>query len=107
MVLWALEKAKGGEIFVPKIPSYRIIDVAEAIDPNCEKKVIGIRPGEKIHEEMITQSDSQSTVDLGNILQSCQQSGPQRYKIIAKNIMLKKCRKNFHIIVEIILNSYQ
>ena len=56
MVLWALEKAKGGKFLYLKFPSYRIIDVAEAIDPNCEKKVIGIRPGEKIHEEMITQS---------------------------------------------------
>jgi UDP-N-acetylglucosamine 4,6-dehydratase/5-epimerase len=65
MVLWALEHAKGGEIFVPKIPSYRIIDVARAIGPDCEYPVIGIRPGEKIHEEMITASDSFNTVDLG------------------------------------------
>ncbi len=65
MVLWTLENAEGGEIFVPKIPSYRITDVAEAIGPDCEKPVIGIRPGEKIHEEMITASDSYNTVDLG------------------------------------------
>jgi len=65
MVLWALETAQGGELFVPKIPSYRISDVAEAIGPECEKPVIGIRPGEKIHEEMITASDSYNTVDLG------------------------------------------
>lgn len=65
MVLWALNNSLGGEIFVPKIPSYRIVDVAEAIGPNCEKPVIGTRPGEKIHEEMITSSDSFSTVDLG------------------------------------------
>jgi UDP-N-acetylglucosamine 4,6-dehydratase len=65
MVLWALEKALGGELFVPKIPSYRITDVAEAIGPNCEKPIHGIRPGEKIHEEMITVSDSFSTIDLG------------------------------------------
>ena len=65
MVLHALEHAWGGELFVPKIPSYRIMDVAEAIGPNCEKKVIGIRPGEKIHEEMITPSDSFYTYDLG------------------------------------------
>jgi FlaA1/EpsC-like NDP-sugar epimerase len=55
----------GGEIFVPKIPSYRIGDLAEAIGPECETPVIGIRPGEKIHEEMITASDSFNTVDLG------------------------------------------
>ncbi|MHC8597179.1 UDP-N-acetylglucosamine 4,6-dehydratase (inverting) [Arenicellales bacterium IMCC55707] len=65
MVLWALENAQGGEIFVPKIPSYRIMDLAEAIGPECEKRVVGIRPGEKIHEEMITASDSFNTVDLG------------------------------------------
>jgi UDP-N-acetylglucosamine 4,6-dehydratase len=65
MVLWALENALGGELFVPKIPSYRITDVAEAIGPNCKKTIIGIRPGEKIHEEMITSSDSFSTIDLG------------------------------------------
>lgn len=65
MVLWALQNARGGEIFVPKIPSYRIIDVAKAIGPECEHPIVGIRPGEKIHEEMITQSDSFNTVDLG------------------------------------------
>ena len=65
MVLWALENAQGGEIFVPKIPSYRITDVANAIGPDCEHTIIGIRPGEKIHEEMITGSDSFNTVDLG------------------------------------------
>lgn len=65
MVLWALEHALGGELFVPKIPSYRITDVAEAIGPSCAKPIVGIRPGEKIHEEMITASDSFTTIDLG------------------------------------------
>jgi UDP-N-acetylglucosamine 4,6-dehydratase/5-epimerase len=65
MVMHALEHSWGGEIFVPKIPSYKILDVAEAIGPECEKKVVGIRPGEKIHEEMITDSDSYYTYDLG------------------------------------------
>ena len=65
MVLWALEHAQGGEIFVPKIPSYRVTDVAKAIGPDCEQRIIGIRPGEKIHEEMITESDSFNTIDLG------------------------------------------
>ena len=65
MVLHALSEAWGGEIFVPKIPSYRIVDVAEAIGPECEQLVVGIRPGEKIHEEMITASDSFNTVDVG------------------------------------------
>ena len=65
MVLYALKHAWGGEIFVPKIPSYRILDLAEAIAPDCTLETIGIRPGEKIHEEMITPSDSFTTYDLG------------------------------------------
>lgn len=65
MVLNAIDTAWGGEIFVPKIPSYRITDVATAIGPDCKQVVVGIRPGEKVHEEMITSSDSFSTYDLG------------------------------------------
>lgn len=65
MVIHALEQAWGGEIFVPKIPSYRITDVATAIGPDCKQIDIGIRPGEKIHEEMISSSDSFYTYDLG------------------------------------------
>jgi len=65
MVLHAMANAWGGELYVPKIPSYKITDIANAIGPNCELKVVGIRPGEKIHEEMITPSDSFNTYDLG------------------------------------------
>jgi UDP-N-acetylglucosamine 4,6-dehydratase len=65
MVFNAIENAWGGEIFVPKIPSYKIVDVAKAIAPECEQIEVGIRPGEKLHEEMITISDSFNTVDLG------------------------------------------
>jgi len=65
MVFDAIENAWGGEVFVPKIPSYKIVDVATAIGPNCEQKVVGIRPGEKLHEEMITISDAMNTYDLG------------------------------------------
>lgn len=87
MVLWSLEHASGGEILVPKIPSYRIGDVAEAVAPEAVREIIGIRPGEKIHEEMITSSDSFSTVDIGryfailpsgseeSILQYCRENG--------------------------------
>ncbi len=67
MVLRAIAEAQGGEIFVPKIPSYRILDVAEAIAPSCRREIVGIRPGEKIHEEMITTSDALCTLDLGHI----------------------------------------
>ncbi|MDG2088415.1 MAG: UDP-N-acetylglucosamine 4,6-dehydratase (inverting) [Arenicellaceae bacterium] len=66
MVLRAIDRAMGGEIFVPKIPSYRILDMAEAIAPNCETEIVGVRPGEKIHEEMVTSSDSYTTVDAGD-----------------------------------------
>lgn len=65
MVLYAILNAWGGELFVPKIPSYKIVDVASAIDPSCKQEIVGIRPGEKIHEEMITSSDSFSTYDIG------------------------------------------
>ena len=82
MVLWAIENALGGEVFVPKIPSYRIVDVAEAIGPECEKPIVGIRPGEKVHEEMITSSDSFNTIDLGPyyaILPSAGMLTPESY----------------------------
>lgn len=64
IVLWAIERALGGELLVPKIPSYRITDVAAAIAPECRLEIVGVRPGEKIHEEMITSSDSFNTVEM-------------------------------------------
>ena len=67
LVLWAIKNSIGGEIFVPKLSSYKITDLANAIGPKCKQKVIGIRPGEKIHEEMITTSDSQNTLEMKNI----------------------------------------
>lgn len=75
MVLWALENTHGGEIFVPKIPSYRIGDLAEAIAPECRTETVGVRPGEKIHEEMITSSDSLNTVNLGRYFAILPSSG--------------------------------
>lgn len=65
LVEWTLKHARGGEVFVPKIPSYKITDIANAIGPNCKKKFIGIRVGEKLHEEMITYSDAENTYDIG------------------------------------------
>ena len=64
MVLWAIENALGGEIFVPKIPSYRIETVTRAIFPSAELEYVGIRAGEKLHEEMITESDSYNTIEF-------------------------------------------
>jgi UDP-N-acetylglucosamine 4,6-dehydratase len=64
LVLFALRHMQGGEIFVPKIPSYRILDVAEAIAPDCQRILVGIRPGEKLHEEMITETDGLNTLEF-------------------------------------------
>jgi UDP-N-acetylglucosamine 4,6-dehydratase (inverting) len=76
LVLYAIQNAWGGEIFVPKIPSYRILDVAEAIAPNAQHEIIGIRPGEKLHEEMITETDSFNSLEL------------EQYYVIAPSIPL-------------------
>ena len=76
MVFYAIENSWGGEIFVPKIPSYKIPDVATAIAPELEQKEVGIRPGEKLHEEMITSSDSYNTVDLGKYYAILPQKSP-------------------------------
>ncbi|MEM8651942.1 MAG: UDP-N-acetylglucosamine 4,6-dehydratase (inverting) [Pseudomonadota bacterium] len=75
LVINAFKDTLGGEIFVPKIPSYRITDVAEAIAPECKQEIIGIRPGEKLHEEMITESDSPNTVDFGDYFAILSASG--------------------------------
>lgn len=66
LVLYAIEHHLGGEIFIPKIPSYKILDVANAVAPNSEIKIVGIRPGEKLHEEMISETDSLHTIDMGD-----------------------------------------
>lgn len=65
MVFHAIENSWGGELYVPKIPSYRITTVAEAVAPECKMQMVGVRPGEKIHEEMITETDSLNTYDCG------------------------------------------
>lgn len=65
MVMHAIEHAWGGELFVPKIPSYNIKTLVEAIAPHCKTELVGIRPGEKLHEEMITETDSLNTYDCG------------------------------------------
>ena len=66
MVEWALKNSIGGEIFVPKIPSYKILDLAKAICPNCKIKIIGIRSGEKLHEELVSIGESQNTLETKN-----------------------------------------
>ena len=64
LVFWSLKNNMGGEIFIPKIPSYNILDLAKSIQKNFKYKIIGIRSGEKIHEELISKADSQNTYDL-------------------------------------------
>ena len=95
MVLWALDNFLGGEIFVPKIPSYRLIDVAEAISPSSEKPIIGIRPGEKLHEEMITKVDSFSTIDLGKFYAILPNSKYPNENYVKMNIKHEFVPRNF------------
>tara|TARA_Y100000287_G_scaffold154856_1_gene131389 strand:- start:477 stop:1496 length:1020 start_codon:yes stop_codon:yes gene_type:complete len=95
MVISAIKNSLGGEIFVPKIPSYRILDLTEAIAPSCEKKIIGIRPGEKIHEELITSSDSYTTYSLGDnyIIFPRDEIFKKRYE--ANKIKIEKVKQGF------------
>lgn len=95
MVLWALEHSLGGEVFVPKIPSYRITDLADAIGPNCKKTIVGIRPGEKLHEEMITASDSQSTIDLGEYYAILPSDGEKHIEYDKAGISYKRVQSGF------------
>lgn len=95
MVFWAIEHALGGEIFVPKIPSYRITDVAEAIGPGCRQEVVGIRPGEKIHEEMITESDSLATVDLGAYYAILPSRGRASFEQYVQHMPAKRVESGF------------
>ncbi|WP_421804718.1 UDP-N-acetylglucosamine 4,6-dehydratase (inverting) [Flagellimonas sp.] len=95
MVMHALEHAWGGELFVPKIPSYRIMDVAEAIGPDCEKPIVGIRPGEKVHEEMITPSDSFYTYDLGKYYAILPSTPNWQMDDFIKSFNAKKVPKGF------------
>ncbi len=85
MVLWAIENAIGGEIFVPKIPSYKIETVAQAVAPSAKIEYIGIRPGEKIHEEMITDSDSFNTIEFDRY-----------FAILPSGIDKERYLKHFH-----------
>lgn len=84
MVLWSIENALGSEIFVPKIPSYKIETIAKAISPNAKLIDVGIRPGEKLHEEMITVSDSMNTIDIGKY-----------YAILPSGVNMKKYLNHF------------
>jgi len=94
LVLWALNHSKGGEIFVPKIPSFRVIDLAKAINSKAKLEIVGVRQGEKIHEDLIVKSEASNLYDLGKyycILNYNMKFKSKKYKI--KNI--KKVSSNF------------
>lgn len=96
MVLWSIENSLGGEIIVPKIPSYRISDLAHAIGPECETPIVGIRPGEKIHEEMIVPTDSPNTVDLGQYYAILPATGGSFSDVYLKDKSVKPVKTGFH-----------
>ena len=96
MVLFVIKNNLGGEIFVPKIPSYKILELAKAIGPNCKLEYTGIRQGEKIHEEMITSSDSFSTIDIGKYYVILPANKKKYLEYYRKKFNLKKVKKGFN-----------
>ena len=98
MVLWVEKNMKGGEIFVPKIPSYRVVDLAKAFNKNAKLKNIGIRPGEKIHEEMITKTDALNCVEFDNyyvILPSVELWDKSKFLADSGDSVGQLCKPNF------------
>lgn len=96
LVLHALEHSSGGELYVPRIPSYRILDLAEAIGPDCEHPVVGVRPGEKIHEEMITTADSMTTWDHGDFFTVLPVATDWDMKVWEEKTGAKRVPEGFH-----------
>ena len=92
LVLWSIKNSKGGEIFVPKLPSFRVTDLINAMSVNLKTKIIGIRPGEKIHEDMITNADAQNTVDLGRYFAIL----PDQQQLKKKYPKAKRVKNNFY-----------
>jgi len=95
MILFAIKSAKGGEIFVPKLPSFRILDLAKAVKKDFKMKKIGIRAGEKLHEDIITKSDGLTTIDLGNYYAILPPSGKNSINHYKSELKFKKVPKNF------------
>ncbi len=94
-VLWSLKNLSGGELLVPKLPSYKITDLAKAINPKSRIEIIGIRPGEKIHEEMISSSDSQNTIELLRYYLILPNLNNEIFKKYKKKFNCKRVKKNF------------
>tara|TARA_B100000700_G_scaffold318258_1_gene411079 strand:+ start:216 stop:1229 length:1014 start_codon:yes stop_codon:yes gene_type:complete len=95
MVLFSLKNSIGGEVFVPKIPSYKITDLAKSIGKKCRMEITGIRQGEKIHEEMITKSDSVSTIDIGRYYVILPANKKKFINYYSKKFNLKRVQKGF------------
>tara|TARA_B100000686_G_C16786760_1_gene975770 strand:- start:1365 stop:2351 length:987 start_codon:yes stop_codon:yes gene_type:complete len=95
MILFAIKNAKGGEIFVPKLPSFKILDLAKAIKKDFKMKKIGIRAGEKLHEDIITKSDGLTTIDFGKYYAILPSSGKNSIHNYSSNLKFKKVPKNF------------
>lgn len=97
-VLKSLERMWGGELFVPRIPSYRILDVARAIAPEAKIEIVGIRPGEKLHEEMITQPDAINTIEFEEhfvILPSMELWDKEQFRLTSNGKAGKQCEVGF------------
>ena len=97
-VLKSIKRMWGGELFIPKIPSYRITDLAQSIAPDCDHKIIGIRPGEKLHEDMITKTDALNTIEFDKyyvILPSTPLWDTEKYKKESSNSTGKMCKYGF------------
>ena len=95
VVMWSLKNLIGGELLIPKLPSYKIMDLAKAISSKCKTPIIGIRPGEKIHEEMISSSDSQNTIELKKFFIILPSLSEKIFKVYKKKLRAKKVKKGF------------
>ena len=95
LVLYAIEHSVGGEIFVPKLPSYKILDLAEAIAPSVPLKTVGIRPGEKLHEDMITENDAPCTIEFSNYFIILPGGSHHRFEEVIKKGYGKKVKPEF------------
>lgn len=95
MVLWSLKNCMGGEVLIPKLPSYKILDFANAICSKCKIKYTGIRPGEKIHEDLITSSESRDTLDIGKYYVVINNYNKKIYNFYLNKWKAKKVSDNF------------
>ena len=93
VVMWSLNNLNGGELVVPKLSSYKIMDLAKAVSSKCTTPIVGIRAGEKIHEEMISASDSQNTIELKNVYIILSSNDKKKISFYTKKFGAKKVAK--------------